>query len=82
METSSYMILHLLTTLNVTNLSKKFPNDILSGKKHVSLKKLSSLGILVESSKFISRMLKILNLNSGNTEMPEKKTEVATSGVL
>ena len=51
METSSYMILHLLTTLNVTNLSKKFPNDILPGKNHVSLKKLSSLGISVESYK-------------------------------
>ena len=68
--TWSYIYLLRLTSLTCL---KKFPNDILPGKKHVSLKKLSSLGISVESSKFISRMLKILNLNSGSTEMSEKK---------
>ena len=49
MEISSYMILHLLTMHTTSLTCRKFPNDILPGKKHVHLKKLSSSGISVET---------------------------------
>ena len=62
MEISSYMILHLLTMHTTSLTCRKFPNDILPGKKHVQLKKLSSSEISVESYMIHVAVIKYLNM--------------------
>ena len=72
MEISSYMILHLLTTLTTSLTCRKFPNDILPGKKHVQLKKLPSSGISVESYMIHVAIIKYLKTCSKMFHMSKK----------
>ena len=72
MEISSYMILHLLTTLTTSLTCRKFPNDILPGKKHVQLKKLSSSEISVESYMIHVAVIKYLKTCSKMFHMSKK----------
>ena len=72
MEISSYMILHLLTMHTTSLTCRKFPNDILPGKKHVHLKKLSSSGISVETLMIHVAIIKYLKTCSKMFHMSKK----------